>query len=337
MRCPGVRDCTVVAGRANGKIVTGVPAARSGGRPRCRPHRRGQGSTRRTGRGDAAAHRGGARRRDRGRAHGQGAQVPDAPASPRQRGHAMSVAGTGPPVGLPRRAHGFARNAVVTGIGLVTPVGASPGDMLDALCTGRSGLCEPPEGHPVAGVLEVARASGHSSTRHRSCPAERHAPSTATSSWPWWRPAAHWPTRAWWSAGTSTPTGSASSSPARAAWPPSTRGPPLHPRTARPHRGQPVPAPRHAASMGAARIAIKYGIRGYSSSSRRVRGRRRIHRRGHAPHPRRRRRRRHLRIQRSALTPPSRTRSATPGPWPTTGQTPPPPAAPSTDAATASC
>ena len=46
--------------------------------------------------------------------------------------------------------------AVVTGIGLVTPVGTTLAEVFDALCTGRSGLRRPPEGHPLAGSAEVA-------------------------------------------------------------------------------------------------------------------------------------------------------------------------------------
>ncbi|HEV2373001.1 MAG TPA: beta-ketoacyl-[acyl-carrier-protein] synthase family protein [Streptosporangiaceae bacterium] len=49
-----------------------------------------------------------------------------------------------------------ARGAVITGIGLVTPVGTSPAEVADAVCVGRSGLRAPPEGHPLAGVVEVA-------------------------------------------------------------------------------------------------------------------------------------------------------------------------------------
>jgi len=41
-------------------------------------------------------------------------------------------------------------------MGLVTPVGSSPADVLGALCTGRSGLRRPPGNHPLAGVAEVA-------------------------------------------------------------------------------------------------------------------------------------------------------------------------------------
>src|SRR5215203_2777167 len=46
--------------------------------------------------------------------------------------------------------------AVVTGIGLVTPVGNTLAEVFDALCTGRSGLQRPPDDHPVAGATEVA-------------------------------------------------------------------------------------------------------------------------------------------------------------------------------------
>jgi 3-oxoacyl-[acyl-carrier-protein] synthase II len=45
--------------------------------------------------------------------------------------------------------------ATITGIGLRTPVGTGAGEVFDALCTGRSGLSRPPEGHPAAESLEV--------------------------------------------------------------------------------------------------------------------------------------------------------------------------------------
>jgi 3-oxoacyl-[acyl-carrier-protein] synthase II len=48
------------------------------------------------------------------------------------------------------------RTAVITGIGLVTPVGSCLPDVLDSLYSGRSGLVKPPEGHPLAGVAQVA-------------------------------------------------------------------------------------------------------------------------------------------------------------------------------------
>ncbi len=48
------------------------------------------------------------------------------------------------------------RAGAITGIGLVTPVGTGLAEVFDAVCAGRSGLREPPAGHPVHGVLEVA-------------------------------------------------------------------------------------------------------------------------------------------------------------------------------------
>ncbi|MEV0455193.1 beta-ketoacyl-[acyl-carrier-protein] synthase family protein [Catellatospora methionotrophica] len=44
---------------------------------------------------------------------------------------------------------------VVTGIGLVTPVGNDLDDIFDALCGARSGIVTTPEGHPAQGSLEV--------------------------------------------------------------------------------------------------------------------------------------------------------------------------------------
>ena len=44
---------------------------------------------------------------------------------------------------------------VVTGIGLVTSVGTTPAEVHAAMCEGRSGLSRPPEGHPVGDALEV--------------------------------------------------------------------------------------------------------------------------------------------------------------------------------------
>ncbi|MDI5961240.1 beta-ketoacyl-[acyl-carrier-protein] synthase family protein [Streptomyces sp. SL13] len=46
--------------------------------------------------------------------------------------------------------------ATVTGLGVVTPVGRKPAEFFDALLTGRSGLVRPPDGHPAAGWLESA-------------------------------------------------------------------------------------------------------------------------------------------------------------------------------------
>lgn len=44
----------------------------------------------------------------------------------------------------------------ITGIGMFTPVGRGIGEVFDAVCTGRSGLVVPPADHPVAGSIEVA-------------------------------------------------------------------------------------------------------------------------------------------------------------------------------------
>ncbi|NIL42243.1 beta-ketoacyl-[acyl-carrier-protein] synthase family protein [Salinispora arenicola] len=46
--------------------------------------------------------------------------------------------------------------AVITGMGLFTPVGRGVEATFDALCAGRSGLVQPPADHPIAGSLEVA-------------------------------------------------------------------------------------------------------------------------------------------------------------------------------------
>ncbi|MDG4800261.1 beta-ketoacyl-[acyl-carrier-protein] synthase family protein [Micromonospora sp. WMMD980] len=47
-------------------------------------------------------------------------------------------------------------SVTVTGIGLVGPVGATAAEVFDAVCDGRSGLSRPPAGHPVDGVVDVA-------------------------------------------------------------------------------------------------------------------------------------------------------------------------------------
>lgn len=47
----------------------------------------------------------------------------------------------------------------ITGIGLVTPVGRKIDDMFDALCAGRSGLRVPPDGHPVSGWVDAVGIS----------------------------------------------------------------------------------------------------------------------------------------------------------------------------------
>ena len=44
--------------------------------------------------------------------------------------------------------------AVVTGIGLVTPVGRGAAGFFDAVCHGKSGLVRPPDGHTADGLVE---------------------------------------------------------------------------------------------------------------------------------------------------------------------------------------
>jgi 3-oxoacyl-[acyl-carrier-protein] synthase II len=45
--------------------------------------------------------------------------------------------------------------AAVTGVGLFTPVGRGADEVFESLCAGRSGLSRPPDGHPAAESLEV--------------------------------------------------------------------------------------------------------------------------------------------------------------------------------------
>jgi len=47
-------------------------------------------------------------------------------------------------------------NAVITGIGLVTPAGRTLDGVFDALCNGESGLRAPAADHPLAGTVDVA-------------------------------------------------------------------------------------------------------------------------------------------------------------------------------------
>jgi 3-oxoacyl-[acyl-carrier-protein] synthase II len=48
------------------------------------------------------------------------------------------------------------RAVTITGMGLVTSVGNSADAVMSAMCEGRSGLSAPPRGHPLSGSLEVA-------------------------------------------------------------------------------------------------------------------------------------------------------------------------------------
>src|SRR3954471_9926471 len=46
--------------------------------------------------------------------------------------------------------------AVITGMGLVTPVGTKPADVFHAMYAGPPGVRRPPDDHPVAGATQVA-------------------------------------------------------------------------------------------------------------------------------------------------------------------------------------
>ncbi|MCE6996437.1 beta-ketoacyl-[acyl-carrier-protein] synthase family protein [Saccharothrix sp. S26] len=50
----------------------------------------------------------------------------------------------------------MSRGVAVTGIGLVSPVGTVVEEVFDAVCAGRSALVRPPEGHALHGVVDVA-------------------------------------------------------------------------------------------------------------------------------------------------------------------------------------
>jgi 3-oxoacyl-[acyl-carrier-protein] synthase II len=47
-------------------------------------------------------------------------------------------------------------SVAVTGIGLVSPVGTEVEEVFQAVCAGRSAVVRPPEGHPLHGVLDAA-------------------------------------------------------------------------------------------------------------------------------------------------------------------------------------
>ena len=64
-----------------------------------------------------------------------------------------------PELGVGRRS-GERRGVVITGMGMLTPVGAGIAEVFAAVCGGRSGLSRPPAGHPIAGSIEVAGLIG---------------------------------------------------------------------------------------------------------------------------------------------------------------------------------
>jgi 3-oxoacyl-[acyl-carrier-protein] synthase II len=59
-----------------------------------------------------------------------------------------------------RRRSDQRHGVVITGIGMLTPVGTGIAEVFAAVCTGRSGLFRPPAGHPVHGSIEVAGMVG---------------------------------------------------------------------------------------------------------------------------------------------------------------------------------
>ncbi|GAA3463571.1 beta-ketoacyl-[acyl-carrier-protein] synthase family protein [Saccharothrix longispora] len=50
----------------------------------------------------------------------------------------------------------MSESVAVTGIGLVSPVGTAVDEVFEAVCAGRSGIVRPPEGHALHGVVDVA-------------------------------------------------------------------------------------------------------------------------------------------------------------------------------------
>jgi len=51
------------------------------------------------------------------------------------------------------------KSMAVTGVGLVSPVGTDPAEVFDATCAGRSGLVRPAAEHPLHGLMDVAAFS----------------------------------------------------------------------------------------------------------------------------------------------------------------------------------
>jgi len=62
--------------------------------------------------------------------------------------------------------------AVVTGMGLVTPLGRKPGEVFEALTAGRSGIVAVPEGHAAHGWLPAAGIAPHIDGREVLPPTE---------------------------------------------------------------------------------------------------------------------------------------------------------------------
>ena len=157
------------------------------------------------------------------------------------------------------------RSATITGIGLVTPVGTKVDEVFDALCGGRSGLRTPPADHVVAGYLEVAGIAPAVEATAVLPPTETRAVDRSVLLA---LAAAH---DAIADAGLRVGT---DVDPERVAVVVSTGGGGLEAyedfAAARRDRGRPAVSPYllpgMLSNMAAARIAIAYGITGYSSS-----------------------------------------------------------------------
>lgn len=154
--------------------------------------------------------------------------------------------------------------ATITGIGLVTPVGRKADEVFDALCTGRSGLVAPPEGHPVHGWLDTAGIAPAIDAREVLPPTEARAVDRFVLLAIAAADDAIADARV--QIGTDV-------DPARVAVVVSTGGGGLETyeqyASARRERGRPAVSPYllpgMLSNMAAARIAIKYGARGYSA------------------------------------------------------------------------
>ncbi|MFJ5880392.1 beta-ketoacyl-[acyl-carrier-protein] synthase family protein [Kitasatospora cineracea] len=155
--------------------------------------------------------------------------------------------------------------AQVTGIGWVTPLGRAVPEAFRALAAGRSGLVVPPEGHPAAGWLRVAGIAPH-------VPATEVLPPTET------RVADRFLLLALAAAEDALTDAKLTirqdTDPERVAVVLGTGGGGLESyeqqAVGRRERGRaavsPYLLPGMLSNMAAARIAIKYGIRGYSSA-----------------------------------------------------------------------
>ena len=180
--------------------------------------------------------------------------------SPASRSDPRAGSGLGPSSGLRSGA-----GATITGIGVVTPLGRKIDEFFDALVSGRSGLVRPPQDHPVDGWLESAGIAPPIDPREVLPPRESRgvdrfivlALAAAEDAM----------TDAGIEVGRDV-------DPRRVAVVVSTGGAGLetfeqqsHRRLERGRPGvTPYLLPGMLSNMAAARIAIKYGIRGYSSA-----------------------------------------------------------------------